>query len=80
MKTGIKNGISIYGNFRNRQTMEWAGQGVVEFNAAGEATIVDCAANLEDGAYEEIELQLHDGRTEGIVECRGITYGWSLED
>lgn len=67
----------------------WAGSGKYDhttgLNDSNQETVSgnirDCAARLEDGAYEAIEDAITDmdSPEDGEVEVNGKTYGWTLE-
>ena len=72
--------ITISGNWRDGgPEREWAGSGLVQNGR------IECSAELGDDTYEQIEDQIADGDTEGIVIVqnadlgRDVTYYWSAE-
>lgn len=75
--------IHIVGDWRkNGPDREWAGTGTVDQFGA-----IECSANLDGDAYEQIEEQIQDGQTKGSVtvpseeeDARSVTYYWSIED
>lgn len=72
--------ISISGNFRDELTTEWAGSGKCD----PETGEIECSANLDGDAYDQISDQLSDGDTDGQVSVPGdrgydVTYHWSIE-
>jgi len=73
--------ITISGNWRKGgPENEWAGSGAVDEHGA-----VECSAELDGDAYEQIEEQIEGGSTEGSVtvsaeDGREITYEWIIDD
>jgi hypothetical protein len=82
MTTKAKRKIDISGNWRpGGPDHEWAGTGTVDL-ADGS---IECSANLDGDAYEQIEDQVADGDTSGSVTVttdagRKVTYHWVIED
>lgn len=75
-----KRKIDISGNWRpGGPDREWAGTGTVDQDGS-----IECSANLEGNAYEQIEEQIEDGETSGSVtvtaeDGREVTYHWGIE-
>jgi hypothetical protein len=65
--------ISISGNFRDRRTNEWAGDGTVDRHG-----YIECSAVLGEEVYDEIEAQIAAGKTGGIVTATDDGRGWDI--
>lgn len=72
--------ITISGNWRKGgPANEWAGSGTVD-----EGGHIECAAELDGDAYDQIEAEIAGGGVEGSVtveaaDGREITYQWQIE-
>ena len=79
MAATTRREISISGNWRKGgPAREWAGSGTVDRHGA-----IECSANLDGDAYDQIEEQIADGDTDGSVtvtadDGREITYHWAM--
>ena len=80
MTETTRKSIRISGNWRKGgPEREWAGTGTVDSHGS-----IECAANLDGDAYDQIEEQIADGEVEGSVSVtaedgREITYHWEIE-
>lgn len=67
--------ITIVGNFRDEETMEWAGDGTVDL----ETDTIECAADISHAAYSAMEAKIAAGEMTGEVEDDGVTYRYTVD-
>jgi len=68
--------VYISGNFRYPHTCEWAGTATIDSYGN-----IECAADIPDEVYSEIEFDIGEGKDRGRVELSdGLYYLWSVED